>query len=436
MTVNPDLAQAYRSISAKQAHHDNCWDYYNGDQPLLYTASRLKAVFDVAGVHFRENWCALVADVLLERIILKRFDVTDESAQTALNDFWTISGMQVDDTTAHLDTMITGEGYVMIWFNEDGALEGAANDPRHCHIQYHADRPRVPRYAAKWWTMPDNKRAFSLYYPDRFEHYISTKASENITGPADFRAAPDAIITNPTGRLPLIQLKRTDRGLISELANIIPIQDAINKLISDMMVAAEFGAFRQRWVITNSDIQALKNAPNQIWHLPAGDGVGQQTATGDFNPTDLGNYLDAIEKLSTAIGIISRTPRHYFYSQTSRLSGEALLTMEAPLVNKALHHIGRLTATWRRVAHHTLSLLGYQVDPQTITPVFAAPQTIQPHTQAQIRNLNVGAGIPIETELRREGWTDEQLRQLRTDRASTNHQEPTHGDDPQRFTDD
>ena len=45
----------------------------------------------------------------------------------------------------------------------------------------------------------------------------------------------------------------------------IPLQNAINKLVTDLMVAAEYGAFMQRWIISNADTSSLKNAPNEIW---------------------------------------------------------------------------------------------------------------------------------------------------------------------------
>ena len=48
----------------------------------------------------------------------------------------------------------------------------------------------------------------------------------------------------------------------SEIAMVMSNQDAINKLLADMMVAAEFGAFRQRYIISQVDPGSLKNAPN------------------------------------------------------------------------------------------------------------------------------------------------------------------------------
>ncbi|NIS83046.1 MAG: phage portal protein, partial [Anaerolineales bacterium] len=129
--------------------------------------------------------------------------------------------------------------------------------------------------------------------------------------------------------------------------SILDLQDAVNKLLADMMVAAEFGAFKQRWIISYSDPGNMRNAPNEIWALPAGDGAGQQTQVGEFGVTELDNFYDAIDRLATAIGIISRTPRHYFYQQGGDPSGEALIAMEAPLNKKITRHIERFTIVWQ-----------------------------------------------------------------------------------------
>jgi hypothetical protein len=162
----------------------------------------------------------------------------------------------------------------------------------------------------------------------------------------------------------------------------------------------------------------LKNAPNELWFLPAGDGVGQQTNVGQFSAADLTNYGKQIEDRAKAIGIISRTPRHYFYGQGGDPSGEALIAMESPLNKKVERHIERFTATWQQVAVFMLALQGMQVDPISITPIFDVVQTVQPMTETQIREGNVRAGIPLTTTLRREGWTDAELEQIAEDRAA------------------
>jgi hypothetical protein len=200
----------------------------------------------------------------------------------------------------------------------------------------------------------------------------------------------------------------------------LKLQNAVNKLLSDMMVAAEYGAFLQRWVISFSGegVDALKNAPNEVWNLPAGDGIGQDTTAGQFSATQLSNYFTGIDKLALAMGIISRTPKHYFFQQSGDPSGEALLAMEAPLNKKVHRYIERFTVTWRDLARFLLKLDRREVDRWGILPVFDDPETVQPLTRAQARNFDINSGIPLVTALRREGWSDAEIARMELDRRA------------------
>jgi hypothetical protein len=76
--------------------------------------------------------------------------------------------------------------------------------------------------------------------------------------------------------------------------NVIPLQDAINKTFSDMMVVAEFNAFPQRWMITNADISSLTASPESIMKIPKGASDEEGTEVGEFGTANLGMYLDTI----------------------------------------------------------------------------------------------------------------------------------------------
>ena len=108
----------------------------------------------------------------------------------------------------------------------------------------------------------------TLYYKDRLEYYITQKTYKGTdmpTGAAAFRPAETPKAPNPYGEIPVFHF-RPNRHAKGELSkSITTLQDAVNKLLADMMVAAEFGAFKQRWIISNADTKALKNAPNEVW---------------------------------------------------------------------------------------------------------------------------------------------------------------------------
>jgi hypothetical protein len=65
-----------------------------------------------------------------------------------------------------------------------------------------------------------------------------------------------------------------------------------------------------------------------------------------------------------------------------------------------------------------LELSGIAADVADIYVRFAEPETVQPRTEAEIRKMSVEAGIPLRTQLGREGWSDEEIKAMEKDGAA------------------
>jgi len=413
-----DLQMAYEAIMAKRPAHTDAFAYYDGNQPLVYANERLRNIFKGNQVRFTENWCRLVVDAVKERIQIGDMTVPEDFQET-LHQIWADNHLTIVFDDVHEAALITGEAYLIVWPDaESGEVEIYYNDPRLCHAFYHQDHPRQMRMAAKMWVSEDDEcYRMILYYPDHLEYYRTTQKAANVgTWQAfapDDTEYPDGKAINPFGRIPVFHFKLRERFLQGDLYDVIPIQNGINKLLTDMMVAAEYGAFRQRWIISNADVSVLKNAPNEIWHIPAGDGMGQASQVGEFSPTDLSNYLDAVERLAADISRITRVPLHYFYTKGGYPSGDALVAMEAPLNFKVRDRIERFEPVWREAIAFALQISGADVTAQEVVVNWLNVQTIQPEAAAKIRLMDIQAGIPLEISLKREGWTQAEIDDLR-----------------------
>lgn len=415
--MKSDLQLAYEAIMAKRPAHSDAFAYYDGNQPLVYANERLRDIFKGAQVRFTENWCRLVIDAVKERIQIGDMTVTEDFQET-LHQIWADNRLTIISDDVHEAALITGEAYLIIWPDaETGEVEIYYNDPRLCHAFYHQDHPRQMRMAAKMWVNEDDEcYRMILYYPDRLEYYRTKQKAASVgTWQAfvpDDTEYPDGKAINPFGRIPVFHFKLRERFLQGDLYDVIPIQNGINKLLTDMMVAAEYGAFRQRWIISNADVSVLKNAPNEIWHIPAGDGMGQASQVGEFSPTDLSNYLDAVERLAADISRITRVPLHYFYAKGGYPSGDALVAMEAPLNFKVRDRIERFEPVWREAIAFALQVAGADVTAQDVVVNWLNVQTVQPEAAAKIRLMDIQAGIPLEVSLKREGWTQAEIDDL------------------------
>jgi len=402
-----DLTEAFNAIRAKRKDLDLLFSYVNGGQPLKYSTYRLQEVFNTINVHFEINWCSLIVDTTLDRLELVGFSTKDSLVNEKFSDIFKKIHVDIEADKAHFAALATSQGYIIAWKEgEDTAIY--YNDPRICAVFYEADRPRVKRYAAKWFDMNDGRQEVTLYYPDKIEHWISQKTASPIDKASGFTFSTEEI--NPYGVIPVFELHSP-----GEIFKILTLQDAINKLFSDMMASAEYGVAPMRWLISNADIGNIKNSPNLWVQIPAGDGQGQQTSVGQFDATGLVNFWQGIDPITNSIAVITRTPRHYFMSSGSNISGEALLAMEAPLVKKVKKRQMEFAAQWQDIAQFLLLLDGVNIPASDISVMWAKPESIQPYTEAQARQLSFNTGIPLITLLRREGWTEDEITAMQSD---------------------
>lgn len=429
MTTPSDVQIAILQLSEKARRYTALYSYYDGDQPIVYSTEKLRQVFSDINARFTENWCAVVVNSVLDRLEIRDMPVSDNEQQTtALQQLRELSGLIDEEDMIHEDLCVTGEAFVMVWFAEDGMIEAYRNDPRNCYMHYDMDNPRRGRWGAKWWMTDEKRIRLNLYYPDRFEYYIANREfmpGELATDKAfePYQEEGENLVANDYGIIPMFHFRANRRKPKSQLDSVIEPQDMLNKLLADMMISSEFAAYQQRYVISQSGVEGLKNQPFGIWDLPGSDGEGQPTSAGQFSATPLANYLEAINKIAADIGIITSTPRHFFFDQGGQLSGEALIAMESPLNKKISRIIRAVAPTWRDIGSFLLLLVGQAVPSQSIWANYAPPETVQPKTQAEIRKLNVEAGIPLDNVLRDEGWTEADLQQMHDDEAEAQNRQ-------------
>ena len=402
-----DLKIAFENLTFKKPTMTIYQNYYFGEHPLRYSAERLREVFEQS-TKFIQNWCAIVIDASLDRLVFKGWDPPDKESDDIIDKFYKRNNLAVASTRVHRDALITGKSYIVLDIIDD-EIVAFHNDPRLIDIVRSADDPREKLFGAKWWE--DNRNAdgrkrsrLNLYYPDRIEKY---EANGTVSSEKSFHLTEE--VENPFGFVPIVEF---DIGQ-SELTNIITVQDALNKLFSDMMVVGEFNAFAQRYAVTNADMGKLKSSPMSFFRFPKGGSDEEPTKVGEFSASDLTMFLNAMDKLANFIAVVSRTPKHYFMPTGANISGEALIAMESPLVKKVKSFMDIFSMGWRELAEIVLTYLGKNAD--NIALVWDNVETSQPLTKAQEMQIYLQMGIPLETVLRRAGWTTNEITQMHND---------------------
>jgi hypothetical protein len=151
-------------------------------------------------------------------------------------------------------------------------------------------------------------------------------------------------VPNPFGGIiPVIPMRNNPgmlRGGVSDLEVVIDIQNGINKLVTDMLVASEYAAFRQRWASgIEIPVDPDTGKPNASRFLSSVSRMwvveDENAQFGEFNVTELRNYVVAIETLIQHLAAQTRTPPHYLTAGLGQWpSGDSLKASEAGLVAK------------------------------------------------------------------------------------------------------
>lgn len=349
-------------LEARQLKIRRLNDYYDGTQPLLFASEQFRKAFGGLFSEFSDNWCAPVINACAERLKVTGFRFGD--TPQADGDAWRIWQANDLDAGANLGikaSLIDSRSALLIWPTSDpNTPKITVESAMQMVVAY--DSGTGERLAAwkRWTDEWTGEKVGTLYLPDGLYKFRKAKQiSTSIVLPRGAMKPPEWErrlvkdeawpLPNPMGVVPVVELQNDPRlgcEPRSDLDSVIPLQDAVNKLFADMMVSAEFSAFRQKWA-TGIDIPVnpVTNQPLEDWEMavskfirvpPSDDPMSNDTPKfGTFDATDLNNYKIALDLVVSHIASQTRTPQHYLSSSADRLSGESIKSAETGLVAKA-----------------------------------------------------------------------------------------------------
>jgi hypothetical protein len=413
-----------KKLSARQSKLERLERYYDGKQPLSFATSQFRAEFGSMLAAVQDNWCQLVVSAVEERLDVEGFRVgDDDQADAQAWNLWQANGLDADSQVAHTEALKLSEAHVIVWRPDlDAPPVITVEHPKYVTVELDPENRSRRLAAAKVWRDPDDGRLCTVYLPDRI---VKLRAGQRGWEPRP-SAGDQWQIDNPLGVVPVVPLFNRP-GLLteaaSEIESILPKQDMVNKLIADMMIAAEYGAFRQRWAtgievpkdpITGEDLEDFQTAVDRLWHVPAPD-----AKFGEFEQTDLNVYVKAIEMLVQHIASQTATPPHYLLSTGQLPSGESLRAAEAPLVAKARRKQRIFGQAWEEVTRLALRLDGRDdVDQSTvIETIWRDPEnrTEAEHIDAVIKQKALD--VPIEELWRLAGFSQVEIDRMRRQRV-------------------
>lgn len=432
---DPDpVAQSIRDWIAQQEEelhkgYSIYQKYYRGDQEVRLTR-RLKQ-FLPQDLEFRDNFCEVVVDSVTERLQVESFATpADEDFGLWVQEVWRVNRMDQEQAVVHGEAILKGDAYVMVDYDAGERRPRLMFQPADIITPRYDPSTRKMAFAAKKWqvvaeagTGPVTR--MNIYYPERVEKYILASRAWrpwSDEGDSDWPLPWIDAQGEPLG-IPLVHFRNrpmSDDFGVSELHNIIPIQDLLNKSIVDLIMVLDTLGFPQRWGIgIDAPGATFKTVPGQFWNMKSSDPASAKV--GQFDSAGVEGPLRAIETFIQHISAISRTPQHLFHLAGGIPSGEALKTSESGLVNKIkLRQVGYGNA-WEDVIQLAARLeatFGELVfGDSSVEAIWADPETKNEEsfiTALAIKRRDLG--VPEVQIWREAGYNQEQIAQMLKDK--------------------
>ncbi len=403
------LRRLYGGLVARRPVIERTAAYYDGHHNLAFAGEKFLEAFGGLFGAFADNWCGIVADAVAERMEVQGFRVNeDPKADDGAKKLWEDNELDLQSAMGILDGLVQGAFYVTVWPRGEGAEaqvpEITVESAMSAIVESHPKIRHRRLNGLRTWLADDGYEHAELFVgKDEVYLWRSKSKRSGVVDPArgqwvvedqiDARSELDASgkMANPLGRVPIVEFLNMPRLYVSrrvgwaahsEIAKIIPLQDAANKLLADMLIASEFGAYPQRTLTgyePDTDPTSglaiapeFQSGPGKLWWTENVD-----AKFGTFDATSLDAYVKAIGMVVQHIASISRTPAHYLSASADRLSGESLKSGETGLVAKVYTRQRVQGAGWEEVMRLAGTVAGNSAlaQAQSMSTIWKDPET-------------------------------------------------------------
>jgi len=419
-------------------------DYYDGRHHTQLT-SRMRSFLELAAnVEFNMNFMPIPVDILKERMAVKGFDAADPQGgdEGMLWEWWKANRMDGVQKAVHLSTFRDGASFVIVgWDNERGTptfdhnlvYDGTSG----VKVFYREEDRRSIDFAAKLWrvegedrTQAGHVRRLNIYTPDAIYKYQSD-GRDGVGGawvPMVEHDESGAEMPWPVPwvdgsgmplGVPVIHFRNNAGGYNdgkSELHDLIPLQNALNKAVIDELASADVEGFGLITKTGGGDPSSMTVAPRSIAWDP--DPASQW---GNIAPSDLAGLRGLVKEYIMRVAQISRTPLSYFQVTGQVASSETQRADDSGLISKAEDRSIDLGNSWEDVMlmarrlHNTFGegSLGEDVAISTIWGSFERVDKLETEKKRSQVALNlVNAGASPSGAFKAAGYSDEQVTEM------------------------
>lgn len=419
------LIQKIDENAGEFARLDN---YYRGKSPMAFLSPEAKEALGERFGSMGSNLCRLAVTSLAERLRVTGFTLDGAPAEELWAD-WIGNDLDQVASVAHREALTLGSAFVIVWADSTGAPAISVESARQVAVVRDPGTRKIVAGVKKWETKTTTEAV--LYEAEKITRYRA-----NHVGAQGSTMRVVEVLDNPLGVPPVVELRNNDRllqGGVSELADMIPLQDALNKLLSDMMVGSEYYARPRRWasgveLVEEEVLDAEGNPTGEVEvenPFPEGNRmmIAEDPAAkfGQLPAADLASYESAIRSIVEQMQAVSGLPAHYVgVTSNQPPSADALRAAEASLTARAEQRQQVFGRSWEEVAK-LAHAVRTGLDPQRlkVRVSWADPATrsLAQEADAVVKLFQTGL-LPASYALSRLGYSDDEVKAIRAARRA------------------
>lgn len=454
------LEKLHKQLVARRPVIEHAERYYDGAHNLAFAGEKFLEAFGGLFHAFADNWCGVVTNAVEERLQVNGFRVNSEiEADKDAKRIWEANDLDLQSAMGHLDGLISGAFYVTVWQGErDDTPEITVESSALAIVETHPKIRRRRTAGLRCYLDDDGYEHAELFLPSTHVGgggaYLFRSRNKRGSGSGsdptrggwliedmiDAREDLDESgrMANPTGTVPMVEFLNMPRltkssrvgwGAHSEIANVIPLQDAANKLLADMLVASEFAAFPQRHLTGYTPEDEIgsdgkptgriippnfRSGPGKTWWLE-----DENAKFGQFDAADLNSSVQSIGMVVQHIASISATPPHYLSASADRLSGESIRSAETGLIAKVRRKARGWGAGWEEVMRLAGATAGIKslAEAEQMETIWRDPETRTESEHIDALQKKQTLRVPDPQLWEEAGYTPEQVARFPAMRA-------------------
>ena len=432
--VNPVAESLMRWIQQqsddRRQDYEVARNYYNGEHDVALT-DRLKK-FLPPRLQFRDNFMNVVVDTLAERLKVLGFEIENEGAGEWVWDLWNSNRMDYTQGVIHTETVMLGDSYILCDWDEVRERPRWTHQMAEMIIPHYDEARREIDWVSKKWLQHPNlgdepETRLNIYFGDRVEKYVARGGVWAKYQDETDESWPVPWLDKsgqPLG-VPFIHFRNRPMGSDfgqSEILNVIPMQDLLNKTLIDLTMILDTLAFPQRYTVNiNHGSSRLDIMPGSVAEFHSefdGGSVGQ------WNAATVDGPIRSLEALVQHIAGTTRTPQHLFQVVGGAPSGEALKTAEAGLVQKAKQRMVNFGNAWEDAVVMALKIQAAfgqgvgNIDEIRPEVTWDDPETRNEQAHIETLKAKVELGIPKHQIWRELGYSQSEIDLMDEDATS------------------